>query len=81
MCRKLSYLVPPAFCLSLVLTGVAKADIVAWWRLDDGSGSTAQDRSGNGQVLSMVLFYQRLAVFRLEVVENPALHVRLTFPA
>jgi hypothetical protein len=48
MCRKLSYLVPTAFCLSLLLTGVAKADVVAWWRLDDGSGSTAKDRSGNG---------------------------------
>ena len=49
MCRKLSCLVPTAFCMSLLLTGVAKADLVAWWRFDDGSGSTAHESSGNGR--------------------------------
>ncbi|MGD8501320.1 MAG: hypothetical protein PVJ86_11775, partial [Phycisphaerales bacterium] len=48
MCRKLIYLIPFALVLGLTLTSTASADLVAWWRFDDGSGTTAVDSSGNG---------------------------------
>jgi hypothetical protein len=48
MCRKLTYLIFPVLVLFLVLTSPAKADLVGWWRLDEGSGTTAADSSGNG---------------------------------
>ena len=51
MYRKLFYLVSFVLVLSVALTNVAKAvdpDLVGWWRLDDGSGTTATDSSGNG---------------------------------
>ena len=51
MYRKLFYLVSFVLVLSAVLTSVAKAvdpDLVGWWRLDEGSGTTAADMSGNG---------------------------------
>jgi len=48
MCRKLTYLIFPVLALFLVLTSPAKADLVGWWRLDEGSGTTAADSSGGG---------------------------------
>ncbi len=51
MCRKLICLVSFTLVLGLVLTSVTKADdpdLVGWWKLDDGSGTTAIDSSGNG---------------------------------
>ncbi|HUU16613.1 MAG TPA: hypothetical protein VMW72_05645, partial [Sedimentisphaerales bacterium] len=51
MCRKLMYLVSFILVLGLVLTSVAKAadpDLAAYWKFDDGSGTTALDSSGNG---------------------------------
>jgi hypothetical protein len=45
MCRSLSVLVL-AVCL---LTIPVSADLVGWWKFDDGSGSTAADSSGRGQ--------------------------------
>ena len=33
---------------SLVLAGSASAELVGYWRLDDGAGTTAVDSSGNG---------------------------------
>jgi len=48
MSKKLIYLVSFVFVLSLALTGTAKADLVGWWRFDEGSGTTAADSSGNG---------------------------------
>ncbi|MFC1604065.1 LamG domain-containing protein [Planctomycetota bacterium] len=51
MYRKLIYLVSFVLVLSVALTNVAQAadpDLVGWWRLDDGSGMTAADFSGNG---------------------------------
>ena len=51
MYRKLIYLVLFVLVLSVALTNVTKAadpDLVGWWRLDDGSGMTAADFSGNG---------------------------------
>jgi len=46
MYRKLIYLVSIVLVLGLV--GSVSADLVGWWRLDDGSGTTAIDSSGNG---------------------------------
>ncbi len=46
MCRKLIYFI--SFVLMLSIAGTAKAELVGWWRLDDGSGTTAHDHSGNG---------------------------------
>ncbi|MFH1716823.1 MAG: LamG domain-containing protein [Planctomycetota bacterium] len=37
-----------AMALGLALTGNADAELVGWWRLDEGSGTTAFDSSGNG---------------------------------
>ncbi len=47
MCRKLSYLVPYVLVLSVALTGTTKAELVGWWRFDEGSGTVAHDTSGN----------------------------------
>ncbi|MHC4595125.1 MAG: LamG-like jellyroll fold domain-containing protein [Planctomycetota bacterium] len=48
MCRRLSFLVCSILVLGLVLTSVAQAGLVAWWRFEEGSGGTAEDSSGNG---------------------------------
>ena len=48
MCRKLMYSVSFFLVLSLILTNTASAELVGWWKLDDGSGSIAFDSSGNG---------------------------------
>jgi len=47
MCKKLIYVASSVFCLSLILTNTANADLVGWWRLDEGSGITINDSSGN----------------------------------
>ena len=46
MCKKLMYLV--SFVLVLSIAGNVSANLVAHWKFDDGSGTTAQDSSGNG---------------------------------
>ncbi len=48
MCRKLTYLISFIFVLGPILTGTASAELVGWWKLDDGTGTTAVDSSGNG---------------------------------
>ncbi|TKJ37726.1 MAG: hypothetical protein CEE38_06540 [Planctomycetes bacterium B3_Pla] len=48
MCRKLTFLIFLGLVLGTVLTSEVKADLVAYWRLDEGSGTTAYDSSGNG---------------------------------
>jgi len=51
MCRKTVYLILGILALSVAVTGTAQAldpDLVGWWRLDDGAGTTALDASGNG---------------------------------
>ncbi len=47
MCRKLMYLVSFALLLGIVPTRVADADLIGWWRFNEGSGDTANDSSGN----------------------------------
>jgi len=49
MYRKLICLVSFVFVLSVVLTGPAKAELVGWWKLDEGSGTVANDSSGFGR--------------------------------
>jgi hypothetical protein len=46
MFRRLCLLI--SFVLVLSVAGNALANLVAHWKFDDGSGSTAQDSSGNG---------------------------------
>ncbi len=46
MCKKLIFLVISIFMLCL--TGSVYADLVGHWRLDEGSGTTANDSSGYG---------------------------------
>jgi hypothetical protein len=48
MCRKLIYLVSLVLVLSMALTSTTKAELVGWWRFDEGSGTIANDSSGNG---------------------------------
>jgi hypothetical protein len=48
MSNKLIYLVSFVFVLSLALTGTARAELVGWWRFDEGSGTAALDSSGFG---------------------------------
>ena len=51
MCRKLIYPIFFVLGLCIALTNTADADpsLVGWWRLDEGSGTTAYDSSGNGR--------------------------------
>jgi len=46
MCKKLIYLV--SFVLVLSTAGNASAELVAYWKFDEGSGTNAVDTSGNG---------------------------------
>jgi len=48
MYRKWRHLVSYVLILSVALMGTTKAEIVGWWRLDDGSGTVAHDTSSNG---------------------------------
>jgi len=48
MSKKLIFLASFVFVLGIVLTSVARADLIGWWRLDEASGTTAFDSSGNG---------------------------------
>ena len=46
MCKKMIFLI--SFVLLLSMAGNALANLVVHWRLDEGSGTTAFDSSGNG---------------------------------
>jgi hypothetical protein len=51
MCKKLIYLFCFVLALGLLLTNAANAadpNLVGWWKFDEGSGTTADDSSGNG---------------------------------
>jgi hypothetical protein len=48
MSKKLIYLVSFVLVLSMALTSTTKAELVGWWRFDEGSGTIANDSSGNG---------------------------------
>jgi hypothetical protein len=48
MSKKLICLASFILLLGLVLTSAAKADLVGWWKFDDGQGSVALDSSGRG---------------------------------
>jgi hypothetical protein len=48
MCKRLIYLLSLVLVLSMALTGTTKAELVGWWRFDEGSGTIANDSSGNG---------------------------------
>ena len=57
MCRKMIYLVSFVLVLGLVLTSAAEGadpDLAAYWKFDEGSGTTAYDSSGNGNNGSFV---------------------------
>ncbi len=45
MCKKLFCFV---LVLGLALTNTTNAELVGWWKFDDGTGNTAVDSSGNG---------------------------------
>jgi len=48
MCKQLIYVVLVVFCLSLVSTSTARADLIGWWRFEEGGGDSASDNTGNG---------------------------------
>ena len=48
MSKKLICLVSLVFVGGLTVTKPAQAELVGWWRLDEGSGTMAFDSSGNG---------------------------------
>jgi hypothetical protein len=48
MSKKLIYLACLCLVLGLALTSAVRADLVGWWRLDEGTGTIAYDSSGNG---------------------------------
>jgi hypothetical protein len=51
MSKKIIFLISFAFMFGVALTSAAKAvdpDLVGWWRLDEGVGTTASDSSGQG---------------------------------
>jgi len=48
MSKKLICYVSFVLVLSVVLMGTARAELVGWWRFDEGSGTTAYDFSGYG---------------------------------
>ena len=46
MCRKFNFWAFLVLTLSLVLASVANAELIGWWKFDEGSGDTAFDSSG-----------------------------------
>ena len=48
MCKSLMYLFSFTLVAGIVLTSPAQAELVGWWRFNEGSGSTCTDSSGNG---------------------------------
>ena len=48
MCRKMFLLTCFALTLSLVLTGLVKADLIGHWTFDEGAGTVAADSSSYG---------------------------------
>jgi len=48
MCRKMIHLFSLALMLSLFFVSATEAEMVGWWRLDEGSGTAANDSSGYG---------------------------------
>jgi len=48
MSKKLIYLISLVLVPSLTLISTANAELVGWWKFDEGSGTTAYDFSGNG---------------------------------
>jgi len=48
MCRSMSILVSLILLLGVLATGTANAEPIGWYRLDDGSGTTATDSSSYG---------------------------------
>jgi len=48
MCRNLIHLLSFALVTGIVLTNSANAELVGWWRFNEGSGNTCTDSSGNG---------------------------------
>ena len=49
MCKRLVFLISFVFILGLFLTTSAQAELMGWWKLDEGSGNVAFDSSGNGR--------------------------------
>ncbi len=47
MCKRSIVWVFCALVVGFVLTNAVQADIIGWWKFDEGSGSTAYDSSGN----------------------------------
>jgi len=47
MCKQLIYLISFALLLGMLPTSAAQADLLGWWRFNEGSGDTANDSSGN----------------------------------
>jgi len=54
MSKKLIYLFSFALLLGMVPTRVADADLVGWWRFNEGSGDTANDSSGNDHLGTLI---------------------------
>ncbi len=48
MSKKLIYSISFILSLDLALISTSRADIIGWWRFDEGSGTTAYDSSGSG---------------------------------
>ena len=48
MCKNLSYLLSCVIVIGIVLTSSANAELVGWWRFNEGSGDVCNDSSGNG---------------------------------
>ncbi len=55
MCRSSIYPVLLFVILVLAFSGSSSGELVAWWKLDDGSGTVAADSSGNGHDGTLLL--------------------------
>jgi len=48
MCKKLSHLVVTGLVIQMAWANIARAELVGWWKMDDGSGTLAHDATANG---------------------------------
>jgi hypothetical protein len=54
MFKKLIYTIPLMLLLGLALTSTASAELVGWWKLDEGGGSIAYDSSASENHATLV---------------------------
>ena len=83
MCKNLIYLVFSVLLLSFALTDTTKAELIGWWRFDEGSGTIAAASSGremHGVLVSDPIWREDGVHDECLFFDGDQSHVRITHP-